>query len=166
MADKEIELFFSLLDRSLGWKAERSGDIKDELRDHVNQHIEAAKVGGLSRSEAIQSALRELGEVVHLAAGLRHAVRRSQVRRFVVRSALSGAALAASVLMVVALWPDPPHTVRSPDRITRSESSRPDTSSDVDGLEVVGGPLGDRGECATAAHADVGSPPPAESEGV
>ena len=165
MADKEIELFFSSLERSLGWKAERSGDIKDELRDHVNQHIEAATAEGLSRSEAIQSALCELGEVVHLAAGLRRAIRRSQVRRFLVGSALSGAALAASVLMVVALWPDPPHTVRSPDRITSSESNRPDTSSDVDWLEIVGGPLGDREACTAAVHADVGSPP-AESEGV
>ena len=105
MSEKQIERFFLSLERSLRWEPARCEDITDELRDHVEEHLHEAVGQGLSRPEAIQTALGELGEAGHLASGLRRAVRQSRLRRLLGRSALSAAALAVAVLIASVLWP-------------------------------------------------------------
>jgi len=67
MAEEEFEIYLSLLSRLLRLSPKQRCEIADELRDHLQERCEVLARQGVSRVEAVRSALGELGEAAELA---------------------------------------------------------------------------------------------------
>src|SRR5262249_9132884 len=78
----------------------------DELRDHLEARLEELAARGLSREEAIRAALDEFGDAAELANHFTQAAH-IRKRRLIMRLTFSSvAALAASLLVATAFWPE------------------------------------------------------------
>ena len=109
MPETEFELYLSLLSRFLRLNPAQQGEIADELRDHLEQRLEELAARGLSREQAIHTALEEFGDAAELA---QHFTRAAQTRRrkIIMRCTYgTAAALAAGLLIAAAFWPSTPH---------------------------------------------------------
>lgn len=115
MPENEFELYLSLLSRFLRLNPAQRDGIADELRDHLEQRLEELSARGLSREQAIQSALEEFGDAAELA---QHFTRAAHVRRrrIIMRYTYgTAAALAAGILVAAAFWPESsPGPIRMP----------------------------------------------------
>lgn len=108
MPEHEFEIYLSLLSRFLRLKSAQRGEIADELRDHLEERLEALAARGLSRAEAIRTALDEFGDAAELARHFTH-VAHTRQRRMIMRVTFGTvAALAAAVLVAIAFWPESP----------------------------------------------------------
>jgi hypothetical protein len=108
MPEQDFELYLSLLSRFLRLKPAQRDEIADELRDHLEERLEELAARGLSRGEAIKAALDEFGDAAVLAQHFTQAahIRR---RRLIMRYTFGTvAALAASLLIAAAFWPESP----------------------------------------------------------
>jgi len=108
MPESEFELYLSLLSRFLRLNPTQRVEISDELRDHLEQRLEELSARGLSREQAIHTALEEFGDAAELA---QHFTRAAQVRRrrLIMRCTYgTAAALAAGLLIAAAFWPSTP----------------------------------------------------------
>jgi hypothetical protein len=108
MPEQDFELYLSLLSRFLRLKPAQRDAIADELRDHLEERLEELAARGLSRGEAIKAALDEFGDAAELAQHFTQAahIRR---RRLIMRYTFGTvAALAASLLITAAFWPESP----------------------------------------------------------
>ncbi len=108
MPEQDFELYLSLLSRFLRLKPAQRDEIADELRDHLEERLEELAARGLSRSEAIKAALDEFGDAAELAQHFTQAahIRR---RRLIMRYTFGTvAAIAASLLIAAAFWPESP----------------------------------------------------------
>lgn len=108
MPENEFELYLSLLSRFLKLNPTQRVEISDELRDHLEQRLEELSARGLSREQAIHTALEEFGDAAELA---QHFTRAAQVRRrrLIMRCTYgTAAALAAGLLITAAFWPSTP----------------------------------------------------------
>src|SRR6516165_10217471 len=106
MPEHEFDLYLSLLSRFLRLKPAQRDEIADELRDHLEARLEELAARGLSREEAIRAALDEFGDAAELA---NHFTRAAHIRkrRLIMRLTFgSVAALAASLLIAAAFWPE------------------------------------------------------------
>ncbi|MGE5192359.1 MAG: permease prefix domain 1-containing protein [Deltaproteobacteria bacterium] len=108
MPEEDFELYLSLLSRFLRLKSAQRDEIADELRDHLEARLEELAAQGMSREEAIRAALDEFGDAAELAS---HFTRAAHIRkrRLIMRLTFgSVAALAASLLVATAFWPESP----------------------------------------------------------
>src|SRR5438105_340379 len=108
MPEQDFELYLSLLSRFLRLKPAQRDEIADELRDHLEARLEELAARGLSRGEAIRAALDEFGDAAELANHFTHVAdirRRRLIMRFTFGTV---AALAASLLIATAFWPQSP----------------------------------------------------------
>ena len=108
MPEHDFELYLSLLSRFLRLKPAQRDEIADELRDHLEERLEELAARGLSRGEAIKAALDEFGDAAELAQHFTQAahIRR---RRLIMRWPFGTvAAIAASLLIAAAFWPESP----------------------------------------------------------
>src|SRR5260370_13428595 len=108
MPEQDFELYLSLLSRFLRLKPAQRDEIADELRDHLEERLEELAARGLSRGEAIKAALDEFGDAAELAQHFTQAAhirRRRLILRYTVGTV---AALAASLLIAAAFWPESP----------------------------------------------------------
>jgi len=106
MPENEFELYLSLLSRFLRLNPAQRDGIADELRDHLEQRLDELSARGLSREQAIRSALEEFGDAAELA---QHFTRAAHVRRrrIIMRYTYgTAAALAAGILVAAAFWPE------------------------------------------------------------
>jgi hypothetical protein len=108
MPEHEFDLYLSLLSRFLRLKPAQRDEIADELRDHLEARLEELAQRGLSRSEAIRTALDEFGDAAELARHFTH-VAHIRKRRIVMRLTFGTVAvLVASLLVAIAFWPESP----------------------------------------------------------
>ncbi len=109
MPEHDFELYLSLLGRFLRLKTAQRDEIADELRDHLEERLEALAKQGLSREAAIRAALDEFGDAAELAHHFTHVAHIRQ-RRLIMRVTFGTvAALAASLLhAAIAFWPESP----------------------------------------------------------
>jgi hypothetical protein len=115
MPEHEFELYLSLLSRFLRLKPAQRDELADELRDHLEERLEALAVRGLSREEAIRTALDEFGDAAELAHHFTH-LAHVRKRRLIMRFTFgTDAALAASLLVATAFWPET-HNSPTPQR--------------------------------------------------
>src|SRR5438874_1983169 len=124
MPEQDFELYLSLLSRFLRLKPAQRGEIADELRDHLEERLEELAARGLSRGEAIKAALDEFGDAAELAQHFTQAahIRR---RRLIMRYTFGTiAALAASLLVAAAFWPESPQAL-SPRIVVAQGPGRP-----------------------------------------
>jgi hypothetical protein len=106
MPERDFELYLSLLSRFLRLKPAQRDEIADELRDHLEARLEELAAQGLSREEAIRAALDEFGDAAELANHFTQAAH-IRKRRLIMRLTFgSAAALAVSLLLVTAFWPE------------------------------------------------------------
>src|SRR5579864_4426774 len=106
MPEQDFELYLSLLSRFLRLKSAQRGEIADELRDHLEERLEELAARGLSRGEAIRAALDEFGDAAELANHFTQ-VAHIRKRRLIMRVTFGTvAALAASLLIATAFWPE------------------------------------------------------------
>ena len=106
MPEQDFELYLSLLSRFLRLKSTQRGEIADELRDHLEARLEELAVRGLSRDEAIKAALDEFGDAAELANHFTQ-VAHIRKRRLIMRVTFGTiTALAASLLVATAFWPE------------------------------------------------------------
>lgn len=114
MPEHDFELYLSLLSRFLRLNPAQRDEIADELRDHLEQRLEELSSRGISREEAIRQALDEFGDAAELASHFTKAthIRR---RRLIMRCTLGTVgALAATLLVATAFWPQGPHAPEAP----------------------------------------------------
>lgn len=110
MPEREFELYLSLLSRFLRLKPTQRDEIADELRDHLEQRLEELAAKGLSRDDAIRTALEEFGDAAELAHHFKN-VTRLRHRKMIMRFTFGTAAvLAATVLIATGFWPQSPHS--------------------------------------------------------
>ena len=105
MPEHDFELYLSLLSRFLRLKPAQRDEIADELRDHLEERLQELSARGLSHDEAIKAALDEFGDAAELAHHFTHVAhirRRRKIMRYTV------AALAVSLLVATAFWPESP----------------------------------------------------------
>jgi hypothetical protein len=108
MPETEFELYLSLLSRFLRLKPAQHGEIADELRDHLEARLEELTSQGLSRDAAIRQALDEFGDAAELANHFTH-LAHVRNRRLIMRFTFGTiTALAASLLIATAFWPETP----------------------------------------------------------
>lgn len=106
MPEQDFELYLSLLSRFLRLKSAQRGEIADELRDHLEARLEELAARGLSRDEAIKTALDEFGDAAELASHFTQ-VAHIRKRRLIMRVTFGTiTALAASLLVATAFWPE------------------------------------------------------------
>jgi hypothetical protein len=106
MPEQDFELYLSLLSRFLRLKSAQRGEIADELRDHLEARLEELAARGLSRDEAIRAALDEFGDAAELANHFTQ-VAHIRKRRLIMRVTFGTiTALAASLLVATAFWPE------------------------------------------------------------
>src|SRR5579872_4773066 len=106
MAEQDFELYLSLLSRFLRLKSAQRQEIADELRDHLEERLDELTARGLSHEAAIRAALEEFGDAAELANHFTQ-VSRTRKRRMIMRLTFgTTAALAASLLVATAFWPE------------------------------------------------------------
>ncbi|HLJ09641.1 MAG TPA: permease prefix domain 1-containing protein [Planctomycetaceae bacterium] len=105
MPEHDFELYLSLLSRFLRLKLAQRVEIADELRDHLEERLKELAARGVPHDEAIRAALDEFGDAAELA---NHFTRVNHIRkrRLIMRYTFgTAAALAASLLLATAFWP-------------------------------------------------------------
>lgn len=106
MSEQEFENYLLLLSRFLGLSKRQQESIANELRDHMEHRLDDLQSQGVSREEAIRTALEEFGDASHLAHELSN-VARDRKRRWMMK--VTTGSLAAAVMAVIgtmAFWPD------------------------------------------------------------
>ena len=106
---KNLKTILLLLSKFLGLSKRQQESIASELRDHMEHRLDDLQSQGVSREEAIRTALDEFGDASILAHRLSN-VARDRKRRWMMR--LTTGSLAAAVMTVVAtmaFWPDDSH---------------------------------------------------------
>src|SRR5262245_42050126 len=120
MPERDFELYLSLLSRFLRLKPAQRDEIADELRDHLEARLEELAARGLSREEAIRAALDEFGDAAELANHFTQAAH-IRKRRLIMRLTFgSVAALAVSLLVATAFWPESHRTPALQDATAQS----------------------------------------------
>jgi hypothetical protein len=111
MSEQDFELYLRLLGKFLRLTPGQEADLADELRDHLEARLEELSRGGMSREDAIRSALDEFGDAARLADHFRQIVRLKR-RRLIMRCTLGTVTVSAIALMLAtAFWP---HDARVP----------------------------------------------------
>jgi hypothetical protein len=114
MPEQDFELYLSLLSRFLRLNPAQRDEIADELRDHLEQRLEELAARGVPRDKAIRQALDEFGNAAELA---EHFTRAAHIRRrrLIMRCTFGTVgALAASLLVAMAFWPQNAHIAQAP----------------------------------------------------
>ena len=88
MPEQEFEIYLSLLSRLLRLNPAQKAAISDELRDHLEQRLDGLIQSGVSRDQAIRTAMEEFGDVSGLAIDLTR-VSRTPIRKVVMRSTVA-----------------------------------------------------------------------------
>jgi general secretion pathway protein D len=136
MPEQDFELYLSLLSRFLRLKPAQRDEIADELRDHLEERLEELAARGLTRGEAIKAALDEFGDAAELAQHFTH-VAHIRRRRLIMRYTFGTvAALAASLLIAAAFWPESPQAP-APMRAVAQGPGRPREPQKPGGISVA-----------------------------
>ena len=120
MPEQEFEIYLSLLSRLLRLSAEQKASISDELRDHLEERLAELLQAGVSREEAIKTAMDEFGDVTGLALDLTR-VSRTPFRKVVVRSTIAASAVAAAIVCWVTLFV-PEHRIAAPPAVQADQA--------------------------------------------
>jgi hypothetical protein len=106
MSDREFERYLAILGGLLRLSTNRREEIAAELRDHLEARLDDLLAQGVSRHQAIISALEEFGDAAGLAGEFLEVFRR-QRRRWVMKMTVSSIAVCVAVCFsILALWPD------------------------------------------------------------
>src|SRR5690349_9486303 len=103
MSDHDFDIYLSLIAKLLKLSPAQRSAIADELRDHLEQRLEELLTDGLTRPQAVATALEEFGDAAALAARFTHIAtqhRRRLIMRYTLAS-LATLALAATVVMTI-----------------------------------------------------------------
>ncbi len=103
MPEKEFEIYLSVLSKLLRLSPAQKAAISDELRDHMEERLESLIKTGVSRDEAIKTAMDEFGDVTGLALDLTK-VSRTPLRKIVIGSTLTASIVAALIVGWVTLF--------------------------------------------------------------
>ncbi len=137
MPENEFELYLSLLSRFLRLKPAQHGEIADELRDHLEARLEELTSQGLSRDAAIRQALDEFGDAAELANHFTH-LAHIRKRRLIMRVTFGTvAALAASLLVATAFWPETPQAPLLPRAMAQFAGGAPGPVAAQPGAAVL-----------------------------
>lgn len=112
MPEQEFEIYLSLLSKLLRLNPAQKAAISDELRDHMEQRLADLIQKGISREDAIKTAMEEFGDVSGLALDLTR-VSRTPLKQVVVGSTLAASAVAAAIICWVSLFA-PEHRIAAP----------------------------------------------------
>lgn len=100
-----IETWLDVLTSMLSLPPSQRSQVRDELEDHLRSRVDDLLIMGQSESEAIRTAITELGETAELARHISNANRTSKsFRRFAMNATffvLAGSVLTASVSMMM-----------------------------------------------------------------
>ena len=126
MSDQEFENYLILLSRFLRLTPSQRESISSELRDHLTQRLDQLLQKGVPREEAVRQALEEFGDAASLADQFT-SIARNRKRRWMMRLTMTSIfGLAASILLLIAFWPNqngsPLRTAQADDSAT-SEGS-------------------------------------------
>jgi hypothetical protein len=106
VSQQEFETYLALLTRLLRINPQQREQVAEEFRSHMEDRLDDLLARGISREQAIQTALEEFGDAAALA-GQVASISWTRKRRWYMKvSAFSVAGLAAAVLLAVALWPE------------------------------------------------------------
>lgn len=112
MPEKEFEIYLSLLSKLLRLSPAQKAAISDELRDHMEQRLADLIQGGMSRDEAIKTAMDEFGDVTGLALDLTR-VSKSPIKKVVVRGTVAASIAAVAIVCWVSFFA-PDHRAVAP----------------------------------------------------
>ena len=120
MSEREFENYLVLLSRLLRLSRAQRDAIGVELRDHLEERLDVLTARGMSREDAVRMALEEFGDTASLA-GEFSEIARNRKRRWMMRVTTGTIAVtAATILLAMALWPDP-QAAPAPQRATAQQ---------------------------------------------
>jgi hypothetical protein len=99
---RSISTWLDLLERMIRLPEAVRRDLRQELETHLNDRVRDLVIGGRAESEAVATAIAELGDAAELARGLESA-RRTAPRRLLMQLSTAGAALTLVGVSIVAL---------------------------------------------------------------
>jgi hypothetical protein len=99
---RSISAWLDVLERIIRLPEPVRRDLRQELETHLNDRIRDLFIGGRAESEAVATAIAELGDAAELARGLESA-RRTATRRLLMQLSTAGAALTVVGVSIVAL---------------------------------------------------------------
>lgn len=105
MSEREFETWLSLLSGMLRLNPQQRHELSEELRTHLEDRLEDLIAGGLSREDAVASALEEFGDAAGLAhefSQLSHLRKRRLIMRWTYGTI---AASTCAILVLAAFWP-------------------------------------------------------------
>ncbi len=139
MSEREFENYLILLSRLLRLNPAQRDAVADELQDHLHERLEVLIARGVSRDDAIRIALEEFGDAAGLAGEFSEIVRIRKKRWMMRVTTGTIAATAATILMAMALWPDPEAgpapmiaTAQQSDELEEAAAEEPEESSPGD----------------------------------
>ncbi len=105
MSEREFDAYLKLLGGLLRLSPGQREQIAGELRDHMEERLDALLAAGISREEAVAQALEEFGDVAALAASFRQ-IAWNRKRRWIMRcTAASIVCVFVGILAISAFWP-------------------------------------------------------------
>ena len=105
MSEQDFENYLILLSRFLRLTSSQREAISGELRDHLEQRLDELLQQGVTREEAVRTALEEFGDATALADQFT-SIAWNRKRRWMMRLTMTSVfGLAASLLLVIAFWP-------------------------------------------------------------
>lgn len=122
MSEQQFETYLNLLSQLLGLTAAQRDAIACELRDHLESRLEELAASGLSREDAITTALEEFGDAASLATRFRQ-IAQLKVRRRIMRTTFGLTGIAAMILAVAYLLPEQRPGVPAPSRVAAVQPS-------------------------------------------
>ncbi len=99
MSENEFEVYLRLIAKLLRLSDAQREAISDELRDHMEARLEELMDTGLSREQAIHSAVEEFGDAAGLAGQFTRITRQHTLRRRIMRSSIGALAAAAAIAL-------------------------------------------------------------------
>ncbi|MDA7978957.1 MAG: permease prefix domain 1-containing protein [Pirellulales bacterium] len=105
MSEREFDAYLKLLGGLLQLAPSQREQIAVELRDHMEDRLEALLAAGVPRDKAIGQALEEFGDVAALAASFRQ-IAWNRKRRWIMRCTIASVlGMLGIILAAAALWP-------------------------------------------------------------
>ncbi|HSG71675.1 MAG TPA: permease prefix domain 1-containing protein, partial [Planctomycetaceae bacterium] len=105
MSEREFELYLSVLGGMMKLSSAQRKDLAEELRSHMDERLDELIAEGLTRDEAIQTALEEFGDAAGLADNFTQIAQLKQRRRIMRWTTGTIAATTCAILALASFWP-------------------------------------------------------------
>lgn len=105
MSEREFELYLSVLGGMMKLSSAQRKDLAEELRSHMDERLDGLIAEGLTRDEAIRTALEEFGDAAGLAANFTQIAQLKQRRRIMRWTTGTIAATTCAILALASFWP-------------------------------------------------------------